>query len=166
MLGLVSRDHGSKEIARELGLSDETVKNHIKAAMAKLGTTSRYDAARLVRLHEGHDPRVAIDPARVIAVSPRPATPAVGRQGQAPGRTGMMVREPRATFDDALDPAGPSEPAPPPQEGGRHGLTTVQILGWIAVTTAALAVAGIAAAPLARSVQDIANMIEEPTIPS
>lgn len=165
VLRLVSRDHGSKEIARALGLSDETVRNHVKAAMAKLGVGSRYDAARLVRMHEGDDPRVASDPARVIAISVPPVDPGPGRGGVADAP--IVVREARAAFDVDLSSGAGRAPDPRGRRLGTgekgHGLTGVQVLGWIAVMAAALAVMGIAAAPLARSAQDIANMIESPT---
>lgn len=159
VLRLVSRDRNSKEIGRDLGLSDETVKNHIKAATRRLGVSSRFDAARLLRIHEQGDPQVVIDPSRVIAIPVQPATD--GHRGV--GGSGAEVRETRASFDfrdhDFDHSPTTSRPAPEKREAARSALHTVAL---IAVLTVAVAVAIISAAPLARSVQDMANMIEPP----
>lgn len=160
VLRLVSRDRNSKEIGRELGLSDETVRNHIKAATRRLGVSSRFDAARLLRLHEQDDPRVVIDPSRVIAVSGRSGIEEFG------GTEGMgaEVREHRASFDfrsdDFVPVAVPSWPEREDRGGERSALRVVTL---VAVLTVAVATAVISAAPLAKSVQDMANMIEPPT---
>lgn len=160
VLRLVSRDRNSKEIGRELGLSDETVRNHIKAATRRLGVSSRFDAARLLRLHEQGDPRVVIDPSRVIALS---GPPAIDDRDGTEGK-GAEVREHRASFDfrpsDFVSAPVSSRPEWGDREGERSALRIVTL---IAVLTVAVAVAVISAAPLAQSVQDLANMIEPPT---
>lgn len=159
VLRLVSRDRNSKEIARELGLSDETVKNHIKAATRRLGVTSRFDAARLVRMQEDDDPRVVTDPSRVIAVAARLATDDRG----GTGRPGAEVREHGTSFDfherDFVQ-----VPAPPRPEVGKQDVrpSALRIVTLIAVLTVAVSVCLISAAPLAKSVQDLANLIEPP----
>lgn len=160
VLRLVSRDRNSKEIARELGLSDETVKNHIKAATRRLGVSSRFDAARLLRLEEQGDPRVVIDPSRVIAFPARKATDGDGGTGSR----GAEVREHRSSFDfrdhDFL------RHREPPWSGSgerKAGPSALRVLTLIALLTVAIAVTVISAAPLAKSMQDLANMIEPPT---
>ncbi|MEI9928814.1 MAG: helix-turn-helix transcriptional regulator [Sphingomonas sp.] len=52
-LRLVGALANSKEIARELGISRHTVDEHIRVAMATLGLSSRYEAARALAAHEG-----------------------------------------------------------------------------------------------------------------
>ena len=47
-LRLVARGWEAKEIGRELGISDLTVKNHLSAARTALGVARSIDAARLV----------------------------------------------------------------------------------------------------------------------
>jgi hypothetical protein len=42
----------SKEIAQHVGLSPQTVDTYVKAAMAKLGTANRRDAARVLADYE------------------------------------------------------------------------------------------------------------------
>lgn len=159
VLRLVSRDRNSKEIARELGLSDETVKNHIKAATRRLGVSSRFDAARLVRVEEQGDPRVVIDPSRVIALSPRSASQASSGDGGPEAE----VREHRTSFDFQDHDFDRAPPASPPVPGERSAWpSALRVVTLIAVLTVAVAVAVISAAPLARSVQDLANMIEPP----
>ncbi len=51
-LRLVARGWEAKEIGRELGISDLTVKNHLSAARAALGVARSIDAARLVAAWE------------------------------------------------------------------------------------------------------------------
>lgn len=159
VLRLVSRDRNSKEIGRELGLSDETVKNHIKAAIRRLGVSSRFDAARLLHLHEQGDPQVVIDPSRVIAIPVRPAT----NDRRGVGGSDAEVREATASFDfrehDFAEIPMAPRPAPERRGTGQSALRTVAL---IAVLTVAVAVAVISAAPLAKSVQDMANIIEPP----
>ena len=52
-LRLVYEHLQSKEIARQLGLSRYTVESHIKSARARLGATTRLEAARLLIATEG-----------------------------------------------------------------------------------------------------------------
>ena len=51
-LRLVARGWEAKDIGRELGISDLTVKNHLSAARATLGLARSIDAARLVEAAE------------------------------------------------------------------------------------------------------------------
>lgn len=51
-LRLVARGWEAKDIGRELGISDLTVKNHLGAARAALGVSRSIDAARLVEAYE------------------------------------------------------------------------------------------------------------------
>ena len=56
VVGLVLRGEGNRGVARALGLSEHTVKEHLKAVFAKVGVLSRSElAARL--LHEQYLPR-------------------------------------------------------------------------------------------------------------
>lgn len=52
-LRLVARGYEAKEIGRQLGISDLTVKNHLSAARAALGVARSIDAARLVAARDG-----------------------------------------------------------------------------------------------------------------
>ena len=49
VLALVAVGHGNGEIAVHLGLSVETVKSYLKAAMAKLGSRTRGEAVHRAR---------------------------------------------------------------------------------------------------------------------
>jgi DNA-binding NarL/FixJ family response regulator len=46
VLGLLARGLSNKSIAERLGISDQTVKFHVAAVMAKLGATNRTSAVR------------------------------------------------------------------------------------------------------------------------
>ncbi|MDF9715191.1 response regulator transcription factor [Nocardioides sp. ChNu-153] len=51
VLGLVALGHGNARIGAELGLTLHTVKGYVKAVMAKLGASTRLEAAVLARRH-------------------------------------------------------------------------------------------------------------------
>ncbi len=44
VLRLMAQGHSNKEIANTLGISDQTVKNHVKSIFSKLGVTDRTQA--------------------------------------------------------------------------------------------------------------------------
>lgn len=160
ILRLVSRDVNSKEIARKLGLSDETVKNHIKAAMRRLGVTSRFDAARLLRMHEHDDPRVVMDPSRVISVLPTASSHGADEISRAPPE----LRERRAAFElDGDASVRPGDKSWSTEVGYRRDAqSALRVVTLIVALTVGVAIAIISAAPLAKSVQELTNMIEPP----
>ena len=49
VLSLIAHHMTNKEIARELGISEKTVKTHVSNILSKLGVSSRADAARYAR---------------------------------------------------------------------------------------------------------------------
>ena len=62
---LVAQGYETKEIARQIGLSPDTVDMHIKNALKRLGVSSRREAARMVAgLHQSlvHPSAVIPDP--------------------------------------------------------------------------------------------------------
>ncbi|HEX4259379.1 MAG TPA: response regulator transcription factor [Streptosporangiaceae bacterium] len=56
VLGLVTRGHSNRQIARELGIGDETVKTHVSSVLAKLGVQDRIQAAIFALRHEAASP--------------------------------------------------------------------------------------------------------------
>ncbi|MBI1405619.1 MAG: hypothetical protein GC145_05790 [Caulobacter sp.] len=54
VLRLVYEHLNSKEIGRKLGIADHTVVNHLRKARERLGVTTRFEAARLLRAAEQH----------------------------------------------------------------------------------------------------------------
>lgn len=66
VLSLVARGAANKEIAAELGLGIRTVEGYVSNILAKLGASSRTEAA--LRAHEqrivGNGPRLATPPRR------------------------------------------------------------------------------------------------------
>lgn len=67
-LRLVLENRSSKQIARQLGISQTSVDTHVRRARAKLGTQDRYEAARLVEAWE----RVAEHGAEAAGRGPEP----------------------------------------------------------------------------------------------
>ncbi|CAL9325655.1 response regulator transcription factor [Streptomyces sp. SudanB182_2057] len=94
VLTLMSRGLSNRVIARQLGLSEQTIKNYLSTAFRKLGVTSRTEAAFYVLQAE--------------AAPPDPDAPAHG----APAR---RVPEPRpGGRADTVPPASPHPVAPAP----------------------------------------------------
>ena len=56
VLALIARGQPNKVIARELGVSEKTVKTHVSNVLGKLGVTDRTQAA-LYAVREGLVPR-------------------------------------------------------------------------------------------------------------
>ena len=52
VLRLVTRGYSNRQIARELGIGDETVKTHVSSVLAKLGVQDRVQAAIFALRHE------------------------------------------------------------------------------------------------------------------
>jgi DNA-binding CsgD family transcriptional regulator len=61
-LGLVRENRSSKEIARQLGISNTSVDTHIRRALAKLNLRDRYEAARLLAQLERPESALAAAP--------------------------------------------------------------------------------------------------------
>lgn len=69
-LRYVLQGYQNKEIARQLGLSPETVKQHIAAAMKTLGASSRREAAHLLASAESGHPPLRVNPPPPVAEPP------------------------------------------------------------------------------------------------
>jgi DNA-binding CsgD family transcriptional regulator len=71
-LRLVLENHSSKQIARQLGISQTSVDTHVRRARAKLGIADRYAAARLLATWEsgGSVEPAAAGPAPVAVFAP------------------------------------------------------------------------------------------------
>lgn len=125
-LRLVLTRHNSKEIAQTLGVSPVTVDKRIGRAVGTLGVATRFEAARLLALHEGgtYQPLVYQPPDIV-----------------PPAESDMIG------VSEALTPTDGSKAAdaawlPLRPKGGRYNTLTVwQRLLWIFTIPAALAIA-------------------------
>lgn len=87
VLRLVLTRHSSKEIAQKLGISPFSVDKRIERAIATLGATSRFDAARRLAEHEGalaYEPLAyeAIDLSPPPGDAPSPLTTEPGGLGR------------------------------------------------------------------------------------
>jgi len=124
-LRLVLTRHNSKEIALSLGVSPVTVDKRIGRAVGTLGVATRFEAARLLALHEGgtYQPLVHQPPDIV------------------PTAISDKVAGSEALTADGSDAAGAAW-LPLRPKGGRYNTLTVwQRLLWIFTIPAALAVA-------------------------
>jgi DNA-binding CsgD family transcriptional regulator len=73
ILGALAEGLSGAQIAEKLVLSPETVRTHVRNAMAKLGASTRSQAVALALQHH----EIAADPSRAEAAAPRAAAPVV-----------------------------------------------------------------------------------------
>lgn len=145
-LRLVLVRMGSKEIARELNISSHTVDDHLKAATRALGVTSRFEAARLLRKHEGLPPQALGGASLGIPNEPETvayeATPDIGvTLGATEGAP--AIREARAVFEPLLAPIEKPGPRLRLLTWGieRNDLSTFQRVAYVMLLTTGIALA-------------------------
>jgi DNA-binding CsgD family transcriptional regulator len=113
----------TKEIARQLGVSRYTVESHIKNARARLGATSRLEAARMLVAIEGdHSPPLQASSPPIAIVTAPDLAPSYE------GNTGVTLRS-----ESRLRPLGSDgtlyQLLPLPKRWGeRNDLTSTQRL--------------------------------------
>ena len=139
-LRLVSREMKSKDIARELGISPNTVDQRIRVAMQVLGASTRLEAARLLDAAEKNVEY------QLIPQSPDLAGPAADRvtdrSHNEAGRelhnaSRKVLAEQQAGFTAASKPSEWAMSAPFPTAGRRwNDLGTMKRFGWIALIAA------------------------------
>jgi DNA-binding CsgD family transcriptional regulator len=79
-LRLVAQGMSSKEIAKELGLTPQTVDTYLKTSMARLGVASRREAARILVASE-LSPNLGSPSLRLADSGPRPDASTTGTTG-------------------------------------------------------------------------------------
>lgn len=79
-LRLVAQGMSSKEIAKALGLTPQTVDTYVKTSMARLGVTSRREAARIIAASEVSQ-KLGSPSGRVAEHGPEPQMAATGTTG-------------------------------------------------------------------------------------
>ncbi|WP_448659201.1 helix-turn-helix domain-containing protein [Sphingomonas sp. CJ99] len=132
-LELVGEGFRSKEIAVRLGISHHTVDQHLKAAVRKLGATSRQDAARLLRV--ALPPQSLGSQAPDVASASWPPTDWLGEPSGTPALQ-LAVEEPPPGRFQPGDAAGSVFPAR--AQGKRNDLTIRTTLLLIVTLIAAL----------------------------
>ncbi len=125
-----------KEIARALGISPDTVSNHIREAMRRLGAADRRDAMGRLAVHPLYG---AIDIPGVVIVTPPVVAP------DAPSPRHSTFRRPRLLGRDL---------PPLPGTSGR--------LGWVVLTFLALTGAALLGIALINALVDLGNRLAPP----
>lgn len=152
-LRLVARNQDSFEIARILNIKPGTVDSHVKAAMAKLGTSSRFAAANALSVAEMRHQSLVIQPLVTDAAPAADQNDTLYVQEDAePDHP--SVQEVHAPFD-AFGPVEEEAPASLPQGAIRNDLTARKRLMLTAVTIALMFLGAFAAAAMIYTVQGI-----------
>jgi DNA-binding CsgD family transcriptional regulator len=104
-LELVAQHLQSKEIARKLGISPHTVDARLKSASAKLGTSSRFVAARMLSGAPPGTPDVTVTPAHTNLTYERSDLPLPGGDAKRTASTGQGDGPGDLRQDDSGGPA-------------------------------------------------------------
>jgi DNA-binding CsgD family transcriptional regulator len=163
-LRLVARDRGAKEIGLLLGISDETVEAHIKAALKRLGSNSRFTAARALAEFEGRTHPVGIPTEGAKPVPTAPASDNPSYQLPRTERRGNVLHDATVPHD-AVAPVPDRATAAPAfereTEGARRdALSPLHRIALAAVIAAAIVIVVAAARPLAEGFQALANLMQ------
>ncbi|MDK2768463.1 MAG: LuxR C-terminal-related transcriptional regulator [Sphingomonas sp.] len=126
----------SKVIARQLGLSHNTVNVYASRVRRILGAGDRYEAALLLRRHDaGEDLKKFKLNAELLEANTRKVNPDKAFSAPPEMAIGSFLREDRAEFDLTI-PAGNPDPLTQFGSWGRdNALSSGQRLWWIARTT-------------------------------
>lgn len=141
-LRLVSRHLTSKQIARQLGISKDTVDQRLDRARRTLGVANRYEAATALADFERKYHRIVYEPGAIADEPEADESWPQSSVGEARlSGAKLTVREEQAQF--AIDvPYRAAAPRLPIARFGeeRNDLTTLERLGWIAVIAIAVPV--------------------------
>lgn len=159
VLRVLLRERDQKTIARQLNLSPETVKTHLRNAREKTGARQSFALARALADRETHTPEQGITLQGGGSSSPAGATNGASKRPEEQGREDDAFHETRAVFDYAQS----SSVFPVPQEEKqRNSLSaTMRML----ITTGLgvlLVVLIILAFPLSESFQRLADVLDPP----
>jgi DNA-binding CsgD family transcriptional regulator len=141
-LRLVSRHLTSKQIARELGISKDTVDQRLDRARRTLGVANRYEAATALADFEGEYHRIVYEPGAVADAPESDDTWPQSSDGEERlSGAKLTVREEQAQFAIDVPYRIPALRFPIARsEEDRNDLTTLERLGWIAIIAIAVPV--------------------------
>ena len=139
-LRLVSRHLTSKQIARELGISKDTVDQRLDRARRTLRVANRFEAATALADFEAEYHRIVYEPEAVADAPESDESWAQSSDGEERlSGAKLTVREEQAQF--AVDVPYRILRFPIARSGeDRNDLTTLERLGWIAVIAIAVPV--------------------------
>jgi len=126
----------SKIIARQLGLSHNTVNVYASRVRRILGASDRYEAALMLRRHDaGEDLKKFKLNAEPLEPSVRKVDPDKAISAPAEMVIGTFLREDRAVFDLTIPAGYPDRTKQVGRWGRDNALNASQRLWWIAKTT-------------------------------
>ena len=141
-LRLVSRHLTSKQIARELSISKDTVDQRLDRARRVLGVANRFEAATALADFERKYHRIVYEPGAIADEAEPDESWAQSSDGEARhSGAKLTVHEEQAQFAIDVPYRAPVFRLPIARSGEeRNDLTTLERLGWIAVIAIAVPV--------------------------
>lgn len=158
----------SKVIAKLLGVSPHTVDNHLKAAMQRLGASTRHEAAEIIFRWEATRASPTAEPEHdqdLVSQSPELVPAADPAMFEGPWRSPTTnggadrLRE----IPISLRDFGETGFVPNPSatgEGQRNGRSPIQIFALVIGFTVAIAITASAALPISEGFQALSNLIQ------
>ncbi len=158
VLRVLLRERDQKTIARQLNLSPETVKTHLRNAREKTGVRQSFALARALAEYED-TPEWGITLPGGGASSPEPVTDGASKRPEEHGTDDDAFHEKRAVFD--YDHSSPSFPSfqEEKQRNSLAATTRMLITTGLGIFLVALI---ILAFPLSESFQRLADVLDPP----
>lgn len=151
-LRLVGRGHQTKEIAKQLGLTPNTIDTYLRQAIRTLGVSTRFEAARVLERQELSTSQDLRYQPHTVAMQPEPVIPTPPRDDATPPPN--MVQERHPPFDSRV--GFYSDDRTRLYFGGWGGpntLTTGQRLLWMAIGTVLILLAAFLGLAVTESVE-------------
>ncbi len=159
VLRVLLRERDQKAIARQLNLSPETVKTHLRNAREKTGVRTSFALARALAEEEAHPPERGIPRLEGEPAPTRSVTNESSRRPEEPDPNDDAFHEKRAVFDYGQS----SFTAPAPwEEKKRNSLTASTRMLITTGLGILLVVLIILAFPLSESFQRFADVLDPP----
>ncbi|MEG3172112.1 helix-turn-helix transcriptional regulator [Sphingomonas sp. ZB1N12] len=159
VLRVLLRERDQKTIARQLNLSPETVKTHLRNAREKTGVRQSFALARALAEHETDTPEWGITLPGGGYSSPEPTTNGASKRPEEQGPDDDAFHEKRAVFDYDRSSSGFPVFREEKQRNSLSATTRMLITTGLGILLVALI---ILAFPLSESFQRLADVLDPP----
>lgn len=157
VLRVLVRERDQKAIARQLNLSPETVKTHLRNAREKTGVRTSFALARALVEHESHPPGRGIPLPEVEPFPARSPTSGISKRPEKQDLNGDAFHEERAVFDYGRSSFTASAPREEKKRNPLPASMRILIVTGMGILLVALM---ILAFPLSESFQRLADVLD------
>lgn len=159
VLRVLMRERDQKAIARQLNLSPETVKTHLRNAREKTGVRTSFALARALAEQEAHPPERGIPRFEGETCPPPSITNGTSKRPEEPEPKGDEFHEERAVFDYGRSTFTAPAPRAEKKRNPLPASTRMLIVTGMGILLVALI---ILAFPLSEAFQRFADVLDPP----